>query len=210
MENNFGLILLNLVRGNKDKFLGLLRRNGVLVNTNVSNENLTNMILGAMKKSESFNKEAVTLMSVLMSSSDGSFSNATGFLDTNAPITFGGSSSNPFANAQTFDPNLFSTSTTSNSSTPTTTTTKKDFADTTVGSIFDKLFNLGQSYLTAEELKTRQKEAEAGIKIAQSNSSGGQGGNVQAPKSNVGLYVGLGIGGFILVGGLIYLIAKKK
>jgi hypothetical protein len=209
MKNNFGLILLDLVRSNKDKFLGLLRRNGVLVNTNVSNENLTNMILGAMKKSESFNKEAVTLMSVLMSSSDKSFSNAVGLLNTNAPITFGSSSSNAFENTQTFDP-IFSTSTTSNSSSPTTTTNKKDFADTTVGSIFDKLFTLGQSYLTAEELKTRQKEAEAGVIIAQSGSNDSQGGNVQAPKSNVGLYVGLGIGGLALVGVLVYIIAKKK
>ena len=48
MENNFGLILLTQVSGNKEKFLGLLRRNGVLVNTNISNEDLTNMILKAM------------------------------------------------------------------------------------------------------------------------------------------------------------------
>ena len=80
MENNFGLILLDLVGKNKDKFLGLLRRNGVLVSTNVSNENLTNMILKAMQKSESFKKETIMLMGVLMAeSSDDSFANSNGF-----------------------------------------------------------------------------------------------------------------------------------
>jgi hypothetical protein len=67
MENNFGLILLDSVRKNKDKYLGLLRRNGVLVNTNISNEDLANMILKAMQKSDSFKKEAILLMGVLIS-----------------------------------------------------------------------------------------------------------------------------------------------
>lgn len=49
MENNFGLILLDSVRKNKEKYLGLLRRNGVLVNTNTSCEDLTNMILKLCK-----------------------------------------------------------------------------------------------------------------------------------------------------------------
>ena len=62
MENNFGLILLDSVRKNKDKYLGLLRRNGVLVSTNTSNEDLANMILKAMQKSDSFKKEAILLM----------------------------------------------------------------------------------------------------------------------------------------------------
>jgi hypothetical protein len=50
MKNNFGLLLLNLVRANKDKFLGLLRRNGVIVSSDVSAEFLTNLILRAMQK----------------------------------------------------------------------------------------------------------------------------------------------------------------
>ena len=98
MENNFDLILLDLVRRNKDKFLGLLRRNGVLVNPNTSNVNLTNMLLGAMKKSESFKKEAIILMSVLTSGTDSNFTNMSG-------SSF--SPSNPFSGLPTFDPKCF-------------------------------------------------------------------------------------------------------
>ena len=66
MESNFGLILLVQVSKNKDKFLGLLRRNGVLVNSNVSSQDLTNMILKAMQKSETFKRETILLMSVFV------------------------------------------------------------------------------------------------------------------------------------------------
>ena len=187
MENNFGLILLDLVGKNKDKFLGLLRRNGVLVSTNVSNENLTNMILKAMQKSESFKKETIMLMGVLMAeSSDDSFANSNGFKAKSLqelgiePITTG----------------------------TTTTTTKKDFKDTTVGTIFDKLFILGNKYLENKELDVREKEAKAGQVIA-STQGGSQAGQL-VPKSNTGLYIALGIGGIALIGALIYVVSKKK
>lgn len=193
MENNFGLILLDLVRKNKDKFLGLLRRNGVLVNSNTSSEDLTNMILKAMQKSESFKKETILLMGVLIGNSDGSFSNVTG--------------SSYFSNLPTFDANAFSPSTTTTATTTTTDKPKKDFADTTVGTIFDKLFTLGNAYLTNKELDVRKVEAQAGQAIAVSNIPS----NVPPPpKSNTGLYIGLGVGGLALVGLLVYVISKKK
>ena len=193
MENNFGLILLDSVRKNKEKYLGLLRRNGVLVNTNTSCEDLTNMILKAMQKSESFKKEAIMLMGVL-ASEDSSFSNYTGFDNLWKPTS----------------DTIFGTNTTTTSTTtPTsTTTTKKDFADTTVGGIVDKLFTLGNKYLENKELDVRKVEAKAGQVIAQSGTSAGS--TPPPPKSNVGLYVGLGIGGLALVGVLVYVIAKKK
>lgn len=189
MENNFGIILLDLVRKNKDKFLGLLRRNGVLVNTNTSCEDLTNMILKAMQKSESFKKETIMLMGVL-GSGDGSFSNATGY----------------FSGLPTFDPNAFSTTSTS-TTTSTTDKPKKDFKDTTVGTIFDKLFTLGNSYLQNKELDVREKEAKAGQIIATTQNSQA---NQLPAKSNTGLYVALGIGGIALIGTLIYVVSKKK
>ena len=197
MENNFGLILLDLVRKNKDKFLGLLRRNGVLVNTNTSSEDLTNMILKAMQKSESFKKETILLMGVLMSSSDSSFANF--------------STTSPFGGLPTFDPNVFSPKDT----TTTTTTTnkpKKDFADTTVGTIFDKLFTIGNKYLESKALDVRKVEAETTGKISENELKLEElGGKVKDDeKSNVGLYIGLGVGGLALVGALVYLIAKKK
>jgi hypothetical protein len=200
MENNFGQILLQLVRTNKDNFLGLLRRNGVLVNTNVSNEVLTNTILKAMQKSESFKKEAILLMGVLMAeSNDGAFSNYTGF-----------STLPTFGTGVGYTSTLIPTATTTSENTTTTNVKpKKDFADTTVGTIFDKLFTIGNAYLTNKELDVRKTEAQAGAVIA---TSGNNSGIVPPPppKSNTALYVGLGLGGLALVGALVYVIAKKK
>lgn len=191
MENNFGLILLDLVRKNKDKFLGLLRRNGVLVNSNTSSEDLTNMILKAMQKSESFKKETILLMGVLMSSSDSSFANFTNLPQFSETLGY----------TNKYIPQTTSTTTT------TTDKPKKDFADTTVGGIFDKLFTIGNAYLTNKELDVRKVEAQAGQAIAVSNIPS----NVPPPpKSNTGLYIGLGVGGLALVGLLVYVISKKK
>lgn len=193
MENDFGLILLDSVRKNKEKYLGLLRRNGVLVSTNISCEDLTNMILKAMQKSESFKKETIILMGVL-GSGDGSFSNADGY----------------FSNLPTFDPNAFAPSGTTNTTTTTADKPKKDFKDTTVGNIFDKLLVIGNKYLENKELDVRSKEAKAGQVIASSQGGqGGQGGQLPT-KSNTGLYVALGIGGVALIGTLIYVVSKKK
>lgn len=195
MENNFGLILLTQVSSNKDKFLGLLRRNGVLVNTNISNEDLTNMILKAMQKSESFKKETILLMGVLMGSSDDAFANFT--------------SSNPFGGLPTFDSSLFGNETQNTTATTTATSDapKKPFSETTVGTIFDKLSQLGNAYLKDKELDVRKSEAKAGQAIATSSSSTG---TPLPPKSNTGLYVGLAIGGVALIGLLVYLATKKK
>jgi hypothetical protein len=198
MENNFGLILLDSVRKNKEKYLGLLRRNGVLVNTDTSSEDLTNMILKAMQKSDSFKKEAILLMGVLVAETkDGSFANMGGYSNVNGY----------FSNLPTFDINTFST-------TKSTTTTedkkdkpKKDFADTTVGTIFDKLFTLGNSYLQNKELDVRKVEAKAGQVIAETEKEKEKN---PPPKSNTGLYVALGIGGVALIGTLIYVVSKKK
>lgn len=195
MENNFGLILLTQVSGNKEKFLGLLRRNGVLVNTNISNEDLTNMILKAMQKSESFKKETILLMGVLMGSNDDAFANFT--------------SSNPFGGLPTFDSSLFGNETQTAQATTTSTSDapKKPFSETTVGTIFDKLSQLGNAYLKNKELDVRKSEAKAGQAIATSSSSTGA---PLPPKSNTGLYVGLAIGGVALIGLLVYLATKKK
>ncbi len=192
-------MLLDSVRKNKEKYLGLLRRNGVLVNTNTSCEDLTNMILKAMQKSDSFKKEAILLMGVLTSEKgDGNFSNVNGY----------------FGNLPKFDESLFSSpATPSATSTGTTTTTvkpKKDFADTTVGTIFDKLFTLGNSYLQNKELDVRKVEAQAGQAIATSNSGVGQAVSNVPAKSNTGLYVALSVGAIALIGTLVYVISKKK
>lgn len=203
MENNFGQILLNLVSTNKEKFLGLLRRNGVLVNTNVSNVDLTNMLLKAMQKSETFKKEAILLMGVLMSGKE-SYSNFEGF-----------------GNLPTFGTNLgfnskYIPTTTNETTTTTETTTKKDFADTTVGNIVDKLFKLGEGYLKNKEYDARITEAKEGgrisenkVKLAELGGESDDDGK-DKDKDKTGLYVGLAVGGVAVVGVLVYLIAKKK
>jgi hypothetical protein len=195
MENNFGLILLDSVRKNKEKYLGLLRRNGVLVNTNISCEDLTNMILKAMQKSSTFKTETITLMTVLMNGNNSDFTNFTGDfkpMDLSSGIGY----------QSTYFP-------TQNSTTASATTdkVKKDFADTTVGTIFDKLFTIGNKYLENKELDVRKTEAQAGQMIAQQSA---QYGVSEPPKSNVALYVGLGIGGIAIIGLIGYLISKNK
>lgn len=196
MENNFGLILLDSVRKNKEKYLGLLRRNGVLVNTNTSCEDLTNMILKAMQKSDSFKKEAILLMGVLTAENqDSSFSNYTGFEDLWKPTS----------------DTIFGTNTTTSTTTTSTDKPKKDFADTTVGTIFDKLFTLGNSYLQNKELDVRKVEAQTGSKISDNEVIlNKKEKDNPDEKSNTGLYIALGIGGVALVGLLVYVISKKK
>ena len=202
MENNFGLLLLNIVRANKDKFLGLLRRNGVIVSSDVSAEFLTNLILRAMQKSETFKKEVVMFMAIMVQGKDSSFANF----------------SNPFAGSNplndfSFD-KYFPSSDASTTTTQTTTTTKQDkkFEDTTVGQITDKLFGLANLFLTKKDLDVRGKEAQAGVKISDNKVllETTKDKDDEKPKSNVGLYVGLGVGGLVVVGVLVYLIAKKK
>jgi len=201
MENNFGLLLLNLVRANKDKFLGLLRRNGVIVSSDVSAEFLTNLILRAMQKSETFKKEVVMFMAIMVQGKDSSFANFSN--------PFAGS--NPLNDDFSFD-KYFPSSDASITTTPTTTTTKQDkkFEDTTVGKITDKLFGLANIFLTKKDLDVREKEAQAGVKISQDKVLLETNPEKNDGKSNVGLYVGLGIGGLAIVGVLVYLIAKKK
>jgi hypothetical protein len=196
MENNFGLILLDSVRKNKEKYLGLLRRNGVLVNTNTSSEDLTNMILKAMQKSDSFKKEAILLMGVLISESkDSSFANYTGFDTLWKPTS----------------DTIFGTNTTTSTTTTSTDKPKKDFADTTVGGIVDKLFTIGNKYLENKALDVRKVEAQTGGKISDNQVIlDKKEKDNPDEKSNVGLYIGLGVGGLALVGVLVYVIAKKQ
>jgi hypothetical protein len=199
MENDFGLILLTLVKANKEKFLGLLRRNGVIVESSVSADFLTSLILRAMQKSETFKKEVVLFMSVLLSKDDSSFSNFT----------------NPFKGSNPLDDFNFSTSFPSSPSSGTSTSTistseKKKFEDTTVGQIADKLLGFANVFINKKDLDVREKEAQAGVKISQDKVLLETVKEDEKPKSNVGLYVGLGVGGLVVVGLLVYLISKKK
>jgi len=197
MENNFGLILLEIVRNNKGKFIGLLRRNGVLVDEKLSNEVLTNTILKAMQKSESFKKEVVLLMAVLASSSDDDFKNTTG-----STTMF----NNPFSGLQTFDANLFSPTSTTTTTTATTTDAKKEFEDTTFAKIFNSFLTLGNTYLQSKELDVKKEEIRANAPKKNSTSDDDD----DDDKSNVGLYIGLGVGVLAIAGLLIFIINKKK
>lgn len=193
MENNFGLILLDSVRNKKENYLGLLRRNGVLVDTKISNEDLTNKILKAMQKSEAFKTETITLMTVLMNNGNNDFLNVEGKFN--------------------FDPlGLGSTST---ATTATTTKTKKDFADTTVGTIFDKLMTFGNAYLQNKDLDVKKVQAQSASKISENEVrleelGGTKKGEKDKDKDNTGLYIALGLGGLAVVGLLVFLIVKKK
>ena len=199
MENNFYSVLLTLVSNNKDKFLGLLRRNGVLVNSKISADELTNVIISAMTKSESFKKEVVLFMSVLMSEKqDSGFAN------------FGGNAFNVWRpeSDTIFGTNTQTPTTTTSTTSTTTATPSKEFEQTTFGKITGSVFSLFDKYMQSEELKTRQKEATASQNIKASEVKLAE--LDKTPKTNTGLIVGLTIGGLALVGALVFFITKKK
>lgn len=194
MENNFLETLSSLIASNKGKFIGLLRRNGVLVSTKISNENLAQTILNAMQKSKSFKKETILLMSVL-SVGDAVYSNVVGY------------NFDPLGIGTTSTPSLTNQTTT----TSTTSTAPKEFSDTTVGTIFDKLMQGFNAYSSLKMTEAEKAKALASAKISNNQlalSQLPQNNNTQ--KSNVGLYIGLAIGGVALVGLLVYVIAKKQ
>lgn len=191
---NFGITLLNTVRGNREQYLGVLRRNGVMVNSGISSEDLTNRILQAMQKSEPFKKEAILLTAIILSKSgdDSTFANSTGFA--------------PKVSSQ-FDPIGLPTftSTTVPTASTTSTSTKKDFSETTVGKIADNLFKIANTYLQSKELDVRKQEAISAGLVATSPTT-----KEPDKKDNTALYVGLGIGGVAILGLLVYLVTKKK
>lgn len=192
MGNDFLQTLSVLVSSNKSKFIGLLRRNGVLVSPKISNEDLANKILNAMNKSESFKKETILLMSVL--SNDSSYNNFEGTKTYN------------------FDPIGLGTTTASTSSnTSASTDTKKEFGDTAVGTIFDKLMQGFNAYSGLKMTEAEKAKALASAKISNNQLALAQLPNSNQPqKSNTALYVGLGIGGLALVGLLMYVVSKNK
>jgi hypothetical protein len=200
MENNFYSTLLNLVTSNKDKFLGLLRRNGVLVNPKISSESLTNTIISAMTKSESFKREVVLLMTVLISDvKDDNFANTNGTFSTLSPISPTLGYTNKYIPQTTNE--------TTSTTTTTTTQPAKAFGDTTVGKITDGLFSAFDKYLQSQQIKVREKEASAGQSIKADEVRLAE---LEKDKDKTGLYVGLAIGGVAVVGLLVYLIAKKN
>jgi len=182
--------MLNAVRGNREQYLGVLRRNGVMTNSSISNEDLTNKILKAMQKSEPFKKEAIVLTGIILSKSgsDSNFANYTGLSQNFASLQ---------PNYSSFQP--ISTTTTSQTS------TKKDFEDTTVGKIVDNLFKTANIYLQSKELDVRKKEAQTAGVIATSPTT-----KQPEKKDNTALYVALGVGGVAVLGLIIYLATKKK
>lgn len=201
MENNFGLILLDLVRKNRDKFLGLLRRNGVLVNADVANEDLANMILRAMKKSESFKRETALLMSVLIFESDSSFSNFT------SPFPSSNLDTSPISGS--VQPLLGGTS--SGTSGTSSKDDKKEFKDTRVGQGVEVLLGFADRFFKLKELDVRKEEARAVSQVGGTSTPINLDLGADAPKkSNTGLYIGLGVGGLVIAGLIFYLVTKKK
>ncbi len=184
MDVNFKSLLLNSINKNKDKYLGILRRNGVLVKKSISNNELANTIIEAMKKSEAFKKEvllAVTVMEkeTMMNFTGADFSSGIGWTPQNSVATA-------------------TTSTSPTASTPPVAPATQNPFEKYLG----VATNLFEKYKDAKELEVRSKEADAIIATAPIVPP--------PPKSNTALYVVLGVVGTALIGGLIYFATKKK
>jgi len=156
------------------------------------------MILGAMKKSESFKRETALLMSVLISESDSSFSNFTSQFAS--PTSF-----NTTPISQSVQPIVANTSTTKSN-----TKDKKKFEETTTGQIFGGLMSFADSYLKGKELDVRKEEARAVATTGGFSPTNLDLGADATKKKNTGLYIGLGIGGLAIAGLIFYLVTKKK
>lgn len=194
MDMNFKSLLLSSINKNKDKYLGILRRNGVLVKKSIPNAELANIIIKAMNKSEAFKREvllAVTVMEkeTMMNFTGADFSSGIGWTPQNgglAPATTTGGFSTTSSATTTGTPPLTPTATTQNA--------------------FEKYLgvatNLFEKYKEAKELDVRSKEADVVLATAPLP--------VQAPKSNTVLYVVFGVLGTAMVGALIYFATKKK
>jgi hypothetical protein len=207
MENNFEVLLDTLLSSNKGKFLGLLRRNGVVVNSDISNEALRTKIVSAMQKSETFKKEALLLITTIVTQkgSDDGFSNVTGntFQGKDFGTTIFGTNTTP---ATTTPSSAVPTA-----STPTLASTesgdKKTFSETFFGQTLNWAGNMFNTYTQSKEIDLKKKELDV-----LSNANSGSGAS-QAPqptqKSKVGLYVGLGVLGVAIVGGIVYFVNKK-
>jgi hypothetical protein len=219
MANNTSSIgaeaLLRLISLKREEVLALMLKYGVRPAYSINGNTDVDIAYFATKlakKSHSFSNKLMQLMAndqvltSLYSSMDG-YSNAGGFATDYSKDLFGGGSSSTSSTGldctKAENKNLLLCGGKGE-------TKDKPKKDT---SWLTDALNLAQTgfngYLQLDDNKTKRALADASVKV--SESGGYLGGNTDlTPKSNTGLYVGLGILGISVIGLIVYLATKKK
>jgi len=194
-------VIVNSINENREDVIALLLKNGVIVPSDLTNYELSQVVTELLKNSTNFQKEFVEFIGSLMVLNSelemSGYSNVAGnFFDFSVP------------------PSPFSTNTTTPSSSGGSTTT----TDTTprTGFTLDKGLNIItqglNAFLTLDTNKTNRALADASVKTSQ--SSGGvvsQDTYRDTEKSNTTLYVVLALVGVLVVGGgILYAVRSKN
>jgi len=197
-------VIVNSINEYREDVIALLLKNGVIVPSDLTNYELSQVVTELLKNSTNFQKEFVEFIgSIMVLNSElemSGYSNIAGnFFDFSVP------------------PSPFSTNTTTPSSTAGSTTTTNTTPKT--GFTLDKgldIISKGlNAFLTLDTNKTNRALADASVKTSQ---SGGGGGGVvsqdtyrDTEKSNTTLYVVLALVGILVVGGgILYAVRSKN
>lgn len=214
-ESLGALGVMYVVKNKRNEVISLLLKNGVVAPSNATDLQLGLLVTNLLKVSKSFYNEFSALMlnkdtvEGLSSNMSGSYKNADGI-----GYTFGSSASTAGLGSSNsnlgFDTTIFSTPKTTTNSTTTapktesTSSTSPSWLNTGLG-----LLQTGfQGYLQLDDNKTKRELANASVQISQPQTSG-----AELPTKtgmSTGAIVGLSLLGLSVVGGIIYLIVKKK
>jgi hypothetical protein len=206
----FEAILKYLVEKFPAKFIELLNRNGVLVDSFISPEALFDRIVYCMQKSVHFKTEAKLLIVALMEK-DTIFANFTDdfFTDTFSNNGNYAHADGPFSTLPKFDPDTDIYGNKNPKPSDTTKkpsdTTKKPLSESTLGSIFGYIFKTADVFLENKQTDLEIKKVETASEINKNKND-----DVPPPPNKTGLYVGLGVGGLVITGVIVFLIRKNQ
>ena len=197
-------VIVNSINENREDVIALLLKNGVIVPSDLTDYELSQVVTELLKNSTNFQKEFVEFIGSLMVLNSelemSGYSNVAGnFFDFSVPPS-------PFSTNTTTP-----TSSTSGSTTTTNTTPKTGFTLDKGLDIISKGLN---AFITLDTNKTNRDLANASVKMSQSGGGGGvvsQDTYQDTEKSNTTLYVVLALVGVLVVGGgILYAVRSKN
>lgn len=189
--NTFANLLMDAIKTDRKDILNVLKKNGLIVGENTPDLTLFYVVMDAMRKSKSFQKDLYSTLTVYTINN----SNQKNIIMENRM----------YSNVSGNDPILNST---------TVATTTKAPSEWSFGSIFEKVTKLGNMGLQYQQTEAEKAKAEAekAKAIAAGKISEKQTTLDAAPaeKSNTTLYVVLGVVLLASVGGYVYLKNRNK
>ena len=196
-------VIVNSINENREDVIALLLKNGVIVPSDLTDYELSQVVTELLKNSTNFQKEFVEFIGSLMVLNSelemSGYSNVAGnFFDFSVPPS-------PFSTNTTTP-----TSSTSGSTTTTNTTPKTGFTLDKGLDIISKGLN---ALIALDTNKTNRDLANASVKMSQSGGGGvvSEDNDKDTEKSNTTLYVVLALVGVLVVGGgILYAVRSKN